>query len=77
LTKTETKLYLKVHNSINISELSLYRKALNPVPEKDLEVNSSEFFPADLSFPKRPPWDFKMTPLQLETQEQRYFKVNH
>ncbi|KAL4712096.1 hypothetical protein ACJJTC_008679 [Scirpophaga incertulas] len=49
-------------------------KSLDPVPEKDLEVNPSDYFPPDVSFPKRPPWDFKMTPAQLDAQEQRYFK---
>ncbi|CAH0698190.1 unnamed protein product [Spodoptera exigua] len=49
-------------------------KELNPVPEKDLEVNPVDYFPVDLSFPKRPPWDFNMTPAQLDAQEQRYFK---
>ncbi|XP_050556505.1 guanine nucleotide-binding protein-like 1 [Spodoptera frugiperda] len=49
-------------------------KELNPVPEKDLEVNPVDYFPADVSFPKRPPWDFNMTPAQLDAQEQRYFK---
>ncbi|KAH9627737.1 hypothetical protein HF086_017280 [Spodoptera exigua] len=46
-------------------------KELNPVPEKDLEVNPVDYFPVDLSFPKRPPWDFNMTPAQLDAQEQR------
>ncbi|KAF9406178.1 hypothetical protein HW555_013361 [Spodoptera exigua] len=49
-------------------------RELNPVPEKDLEVNPVDYFPVDLSFPKRPPWDFNMTPAQLDAQEQRYFK---
>ncbi|CAH1642692.1 unnamed protein product [Spodoptera littoralis] len=49
-------------------------KELIPVPEKDLEVNPVDYFPADVSFPKRPPWDFNMTPAQLDAQEQRYFK---
>lgn len=49
-------------------------KELIPVPEKELEVNPVDYFPADVSFPKRPPWDFNMTPAQLDAQEQRYFK---
>ncbi|KAF9821544.1 hypothetical protein SFRURICE_014308 [Spodoptera frugiperda] len=49
-------------------------KELIPVPEKDLEVNPVDYFPADVSFPKRPPWDFNMSPAQLDAQEQRYFK---
>ncbi|XP_059050329.1 guanine nucleotide-binding protein-like 1 [Achroia grisella] len=49
-------------------------QSLNPVPEKDMEVDPSDYFPADLTFPKRPPWDFSMKPAQLDAQEQRYFK---
>ncbi|XP_060808467.1 guanine nucleotide-binding protein-like 1 [Amyelois transitella] len=49
-------------------------KSLNPVPEKEMEVNPADFFPKELTFPKRPPWDFNMTPAQLDSQEQRYFK---
>ncbi|XP_052748424.1 guanine nucleotide-binding protein-like 1 [Galleria mellonella] len=48
--------------------------SLNPIPEKEMEVDPSDYFPADLTFPKRPPWDFNMTPVQLDCQEQRYFK---
>ena len=55
--------------------LSIDRRSLNPVPEKDLEVDPRAYFPADVSFPQRPPWDFNMTPAQLDAQEQRYFKV--
>ncbi|KAL0858348.1 hypothetical protein ABMA27_012235 [Loxostege sticticalis] len=49
-------------------------KSLKPVPETELEVDPADFFPPDVSFPKRPPWDFSMTPAQLDAQEQRYFK---
>ncbi|XP_053622721.1 guanine nucleotide-binding protein-like 1 [Plodia interpunctella] len=49
-------------------------KSLNSVSEKDMEVDPAEFFPDELTFPKRPPWDFNMTPAQLDSQEQRYFK---
>ncbi|KAI8431578.1 hypothetical protein MSG28_016067 [Choristoneura fumiferana] len=48
-------------------------KALNPVPETALEVDPHEFFPEDLAFPKRPPWDFNMSPAQLDAQEHKYF----
>lgn len=43
--------------------------------EKDLEVNSSQFFDESLSFPKRPPWDFDLGKEKLEAQEERYFIV--
>ncbi|KAI5637170.1 50S ribosome-binding GTPase domain-containing protein [Phthorimaea operculella] len=49
-------------------------KSLNPQPESALEIDSSDFFPSEVSFPKRPPWDFNMTVAQLDAQEQRYFK---
>ncbi|KAJ8704828.1 hypothetical protein PYW08_012148 [Mythimna loreyi] len=63
--ETEEELRLKKEDAL---------KELRPVPEKDLEVNPEDYFPTDLSFPKRPPWDFNMTPAQLDAQEQRYFK---
>ncbi|XP_039762912.1 guanine nucleotide-binding protein-like 1 [Pararge aegeria] len=49
-------------------------KSLNPVPEKEMEIDPTDFFPKEISFPKRPPWDFSMTPAQLDAQEQRYFR---
>ncbi|CAK1592486.1 unnamed protein product [Parnassius mnemosyne] len=49
-------------------------KSLNPVPEEAMEVDPSDYFPADISFPKRPPWDFNMTVAQLDAQEQKYFR---
>lgn len=49
-------------------------KELKHVAEKDLEVDPSDYFPSDVSFPKRPPWDFTMSTAQLDAQEQRYFK---
>ncbi|XP_038220304.1 guanine nucleotide-binding protein-like 1 [Zerene cesonia] len=49
-------------------------KALNPVSEKEMEIDPIDFFPSELTFPKRPPWDFNMTPAQLDAQEQKYFR---
>ncbi|KPJ00417.1 Guanine nucleotide-binding protein-like 1 [Papilio xuthus] len=49
-------------------------KSLNPVSEKDMEINPSDYFPSDISFPKRPPWDFTMSVAQLDAQEQKYFR---
>ncbi|XP_028168375.1 guanine nucleotide-binding protein-like 1 [Ostrinia furnacalis] len=63
--ETDEELFLKKEDAA---------KALNPVPEKELEVDPTDFFPSDLSFPKRPAWDFSMSPAQLDAQEQRYFK---
>lgn len=63
--ETEDELRMKKEDAL---------KELRPVPEKDMEVTPEDYFPTDLSFPKRPPWDFNMTPAQLDAQEQRYFK---
>ncbi|XP_047543016.1 guanine nucleotide-binding protein-like 1 [Vanessa atalanta] len=49
-------------------------KALNPVSEKEMEIDPTDYFPKELSFPKRPPWDFSMTPAALDAQEQKYFR---
>ncbi|XP_013137797.1 PREDICTED: guanine nucleotide-binding protein-like 1 isoform X2 [Papilio polytes] len=49
-------------------------KSLNRVLEKDMEVDPTDYFPSDISFPKRPPWDFSMTAAQLDAQEQKYFR---
>ncbi|CAK1554297.1 unnamed protein product [Leptosia nina] len=49
-------------------------KGLHPVSEKEMEINPTDFFPSEIAFPKRPPWDFKMTPAQLDAQEQKYFR---
>ncbi|KAG7306645.1 hypothetical protein JYU34_008062 [Plutella xylostella] len=48
-------------------------KALNPVSEEQLEVDPRAYFPKEVSFPKRPPWNHNMTPAQLDAQEHRYF----
>ncbi|XP_026315234.1 guanine nucleotide-binding protein-like 1 [Hyposmocoma kahamanoa] len=63
--ETEAELKMKKEEAL---------KSLNPVPEKAMEVNPLEYFPADISFPQRPPWDYAMSPAQLDAQEQRYFK---
>ncbi|XP_061381859.1 guanine nucleotide-binding protein-like 1 [Danaus plexippus] len=49
-------------------------KALEPVSERDMEIDPSNYFPPELSFPQRPPWDFNMSPAQLDAQEQKYFR---
>lgn len=63
--ETEDELKIKKEDSL---------RALSPVPEKEMEINSLDYFPVDLSFPRRPPWDFNMTAAQLDAQEHRYFK---
>nr|XP_026486416.1 guanine nucleotide-binding protein-like 1 [Vanessa tameamea]XP_026486417.1 guanine nucleotide-binding protein-like 1 [Vanessa tameamea] len=49
-------------------------KSLNVVSEKEMEIDPTDYFPKELSFPKRPPWDFSMTPAALDAQEQKYFR---
>ena len=50
------------------------RKAIVPVEEKDLEIDNDLYFPPELDFPVRPPWDHNMSPAQLDAREQRYFR---
>lgn len=50
-------------------------KTIEPVSEKDLEIDSNDYFPKDLSFPRRPPWSYDLTPEQLEAKETKYFNV--
>lgn len=49
-------------------------KSLNPVSEKEMEIDPTDYFPKDISFPQRPPWDFNMTAAALDAQEQKYFR---
>ncbi|XP_050676379.1 guanine nucleotide-binding protein-like 1 [Leptidea sinapis] len=49
-------------------------KEVRPVSEKEMEIDPTDFFPAEISFPKRPEWNFNMTPAQLDAQEQKYFR---
>ncbi|XP_063244876.1 guanine nucleotide-binding protein-like 1 [Bacillus rossius redtenbacheri] len=49
------------------------RMAITSVPERELEVAVENFFPPDLEFPKRPPWNFNMSREQLEALEHKYF----
>lgn len=49
-------------------------KSLIQVSEKEMEIDPKDFFPNEVSFPKRPPWDFSMTAVQLDAQEQKYFR---
>ncbi|CAH0731196.1 unnamed protein product, partial [Brenthis ino] len=63
--ETEEELKLKKEDAL---------KSLNPVTEKEMEIDPTDFFPVEITFPKRPPWDFSMTPAQLDAQEQKYFR---
>jgi hypothetical protein len=53
----------------------LARHALATLPETALEVDTETPYPAELGFPKRPPWDSSMGRQTLEAREQRYFRV--
>lgn len=39
----------------------------------DIEIGAEEF----IDIPKRPPWDYKLSKKQLETNEVRYFQVRN
>ncbi|XP_046987293.1 guanine nucleotide-binding protein-like 1 [Schistocerca americana] len=49
------------------------RHALLSLPETSLEIDGNTYFPPDLDFPKRPPWNFDMSREELEAREHRYF----
>uniref|UniRef100_A0A8D8XEB5 Guanine nucleotide-binding protein-like 1 n=1 Tax=Cacopsylla melanoneura TaxID=428564 RepID=A0A8D8XEB5_9HEMI len=49
-------------------------QTLEPVDQKDLEHNLDEYFLPELDFPKRPEWNFNMSPEQLDRREQEYFR---
>ncbi|CAB3375782.1 Hypothetical predicted protein [Cloeon dipterum] len=55
------------------AQKELARKQLVHIPENELEVERSLPFPAELDFPKRPPWDSSMSAADLETNEHEYF----
>lgn len=43
--------------------------------ETSLEITSDRYFPAGLTFPRRPPWNFDTSRLELDCRENRYFTV--
>lgn len=49
------------------------RRSIVPVSEEDLEIDSDKFFPPELDFPVRPPWNYDMSPAELDAREHRYF----
>lgn len=51
------------------------RKPLEAVNEEKLEIDIEFFFPSELKFPVRPPWDFSMSKEQLDAKENKYFSV--
>lgn len=52
------------------------RNVINPVPLSQQEV-SDNYFPPQLSIPKRPSWTYGMSKDQLEIREQKYFNVSN
>ncbi|KAF9917480.1 Guanine nucleotide-binding-like protein 1 [Lobosporangium transversale] len=48
---------------------------LHFLPESKLEVSFEEMFPEIIGFPKRPKWDYSMSPQQLEQNETRMFEA--
>lgn len=52
------------------------RHSLQKVSEQGLEVNSDDYFPEELNFPKRPKWNYQLSKEVLEQNEQRYFTVS-
>ena len=52
------------------------RKTLIPVKDVDMEVQFEYYFPSELDFPKRPPWNFNMSREQLDARENKYFTVS-
>lgn len=48
-------------------------KSLHPKSEQQLEIDGKDYFPSELDFPQRPPWNFDMSAAELSNQEQKYF----
>lgn len=53
------------------------RKSLTPVAEAEMEIKFECYFPPELDFPKRPPWNFKMSRDELDAREHKYFTVSY
>ncbi|CAG7824189.1 unnamed protein product [Allacma fusca] len=49
------------------------RKAIVPVQEEYLECKVEDFFPPELDFPVRPPWNYELSFEELENNEKKYF----
>lgn len=49
------------------------RKAIVPVSDEGFEIDTDTYFTPELDFPVRPPWNYNMTPAELENREYRYF----
>lgn len=52
------------------------RSSLVPVTETEMEIKFEYYFPPELDFPKRPPWNFNMSRDELDAREHRYFTVS-
>lgn len=68
------KFYRESNAEIKARKEEAY-KTLEPVPEKELEIKSEEFFPIEMGFPKRPSWSYDLSVAALEAREIKYFNV--
>lgn len=53
------------------------RKGIVPVTDEGLEIDTDAYFIPELDFPVRPPWNYNMSPAELEGREHRYFTVSY
>ena len=47
-----------------------------PVEEEYLECSTEDFFPPELDFPTRPPWNYELSVEELENNEKKAFYVS-
>lgn len=52
------------------------KKSILKVPETDLEISFECYFPTTMDIPKRPPWSPNMSRVELDLQENKYFRVS-
>ena len=57
----------------NKSQRAEHYKPLVKSKEEDFELDTSAFFPDDLSYPTRPVWKPGITPQELNAKEEKYF----
>ncbi|XP_076436315.1 guanine nucleotide-binding protein-like 1 [Babylonia areolata] len=67
--------FLKISQEEMKKRKTAARRPVIKVTEKALEMSIGSVFPTEnpLDFPKRPPWDFRLSKTQLERQEQAYY----
>ncbi|KAG9307332.1 hypothetical protein G9A89_017160 [Geosiphon pyriformis] len=76
-SRDHTKLY-SIFKKLTPREVQKNRlasmKPLTRLPKSELEVSAQDMYPVIIEFPKRPPWNYKMTREQLVISEERYFQ---